>query len=54
MLRYGEKQERLYFFPYKPVSLLLTHQGILSLRIFVPSFIHFKICIAGVFVNFGT
>ena len=29
MLRSGEKAERLYFHPYKPVPWLLTHQGIL-------------------------
>ena len=34
----GEKTERLYFHPYKPVSWLLTHQGVLLLRIFIPSF----------------
>ena len=27
MLRQGEKTERLYFHPYKPVSWLLTHQS---------------------------
>ena len=39
----GKKTERLYFHPYKPVSQLLTRQGVLLSRIFVPSFIYFNL-----------
>ena len=31
----GEKTERLYFYPYKPVSWLLTHQGIICVCVCV-------------------
>ena len=31
----GEKTERLYFHPYKPVSRLLTHQGIFYIYIYI-------------------
>ena len=39
----GEKTGKLYFHPYKPVSLLLIHQGMLLLRIFVPNALGFVI-----------
>ena len=41
---YRGKKQRLYFHPYKPVSWLLTHQGILLLRIFVTSLQNFLAC----------
>ena len=39
----GEKTGKLYFHPYKPVSLLLVHQRMLLLRIFVPNALGFVI-----------
>ena len=39
----GEKTGKLYFHPYKPVSLLLIHQGMLLLRISVPNALGFVI-----------